>query len=223
MVGDGPGGGGSGAAVPFRTANVSASEPSQPRRIQNCARRHYSVPDPGVPSPSPTLLVPVSSSGLDRTSVTARAVATDDCLPVVSSCLAKDDAEKPNMSEQTTSQRRQMVLDLFRMIDSKNIDGLLAYMAPEATQRFAHQEPLRGHAEIRAGNAAFFNAIESATHEITGLWEWDGTVVVRINVTYVRLDGLTVTIPAVTIFRESDGLIVEYEVFVDTAPIFAPA
>lgn len=127
------------------------------------------------------------------------------------------------MTEQTTSERRQMVLDLFHAIDSKNIDALLAYMAPEATQRFAHQEPLRGHEEIRAGNAAFFDAIDSASHEITGLWESDGTVIVRINVTYMRLDGLSVTIPAVTIFRESDGLIVEYEVFVDTAPIFAPA
>jgi ketosteroid isomerase-like protein len=141
----------------------------------------------------------------------------------VSSCFVNDEAEEANMSEQITSPRRQMVIDLFRAIDSKNIDGLLAHMTPEATQRFANQEPLRGHEQIRAGNAAFFSAIDTLSHEITGLWEWDGTVVVRINATYTRLDGLAVTIPAVTIFRESDGLIGEYEVFADMAPVFAPA
>ena len=125
------------------------------------------------------------------------------------------------MSEQVTPQRQHMVLDLFRAIDSQDIERLLSYMAPEATQRFGHQEPLRGHEAIRAGNVRFFNTIESVSHEITGLWEWDGTVVVRINATYVRLDGLAVTVPAVTIFREADGQIVEYEVFVDQAPVFA--
>jgi ketosteroid isomerase-like protein len=126
------------------------------------------------------------------------------------------------MSEQATPQRREMVLDLFRAIDSGDIDGLLAYMAPEATQRIANQEPRRGHEEIRAAHEAFYSAVDGLTHEITGLWEWDGTVVIRINATYARLDGLEVTVPAVTMFRESNGLIVEYEVFVDMAPVFAP-
>lgn len=127
------------------------------------------------------------------------------------------------MSEQATSQRRQMVLDLFRAIDSQDIDGLLAYMTPEATQRIGNQEPLRGHEQIRAAHVDFYRTIDSLSHELTGLWEWDGTVVIRINATYTRLDGLAVTVPAVTIFRESDGLIVEYEAFVDMTPVFAPA
>lgn len=127
------------------------------------------------------------------------------------------------MSEQATSQRRQMVLDLFRAIDSQDIDGLLAYMTPEATQRIGNQEPLRGHEQIRAAHVDFYRTIDGLSHELTGLWEWDGTVVIRINATYTRLDGLAVTVPAVTIFRESDGLIVEYEAFVDMTPVFAPA
>ena len=127
------------------------------------------------------------------------------------------------MSEQITSQRRQMIDDLFRAIDAKDVDGLLAHLAPDATQRFGNQEPLRGHEEISAANAAFFSTIDSLAHHVTGLWEWGDTVVVRLNASYTRVDGLTVTVPAVSIMRESDGLIVEYEVFVDMAPVFAPA
>lgn len=127
------------------------------------------------------------------------------------------------MSEQITSPRRQMVLDLFRAIDAKDVDGLLSHLAPDATQRFGNQEPLRGHEQIRAANAAFYSAIDSLSHEVTGLWEWDDTVVVRIDATYTRLDGVAVTIPAVSIMRESGGLIAEYQVFADMTPVFAPA
>ncbi|HEX4247916.1 MAG TPA: hypothetical protein VH008_08600 [Pseudonocardia sp.] len=41
--------------------------------------------------------------------------------------------------------------------------------------------------------------------------------------TYTRLDGGEVTVPAVSIWRvDDDGLIVDYRVFVDQAPLFAP-
>ena len=116
-----------------------------------------------------------------------------------------------------------MIDGLFRAIDGKDVEGLLAHLTPEATQRFGNQEPLRGHQEIGDANAAFFSSVASLSHEVTGLWEWDDTVVVRIDATYVRLDGRAVTLPAVSIMRESDGLIADYQVFVDMAPVFAPA
>jgi ketosteroid isomerase-like protein len=126
------------------------------------------------------------------------------------------------MSEQIMSQRRQKIDGLFRAIDSKDVDGLLAHLAPDATQRFGNQEPLRGHEQNRAANEEFFGAIDSMSHEVTGLWEWDDTIVVRLDASYTRVDGLTVKVPAVSIMRESDGLIVEYQVFVDMTPVFAP-
>ena len=125
------------------------------------------------------------------------------------------------MSEQVTTQRRQMILDLFAAIDAKDVAGLLAHLAHDATQRFGNQEPLHGHEEIGAANAAFFSTIESLSHEVTGLWESDDTVIVRIDATYMRLDGRSVTLPAVSIIQESDDLIVDYQVFVDMAPLFA--
>ena len=93
--------------------------------------------------------------------------------------------------------------------------------AAQAAARFGNQEPLHGHEEIGAANAGFFSTIESLSHAVTGLWESDDTVIVRIDATYVRLDRRSVTVPAVSIIQESDGLIVDYQVFVDMAPIFA--
>jgi ketosteroid isomerase-like protein len=127
------------------------------------------------------------------------------------------------MSEQTTSQRGQVIDDLFRAIDAKDVDGLLAHLAPDAIQRFGNQEPPRGHEQIRAANEAFLGAIDSLRHAVTGLWVWDDTIVVRLDASYTRLDGLTVTVPAASILRVSDGLIADYQVFADMTPVFAPA
>lgn len=39
--------------------------------------------------------------------------------------------------------------------------------------------------------------------------------------TYTRKDGGTVTVPVVTIYRPAGGLIDNYRVFIDLAPLFA--
>jgi ketosteroid isomerase-like protein len=119
--------------------------------------------------------------------------------------------------------RRQMVANMFTAIDEKDVDGFLNHMAPDAVQRFGNGEPLRGHAEMRVGNAAFIDSLASMHHEVLSLWESDDGVVCRLRVTYGRLDGTAVTLPGVTIFREEDGLISEYLVFFDVAPVFAIA
>jgi ketosteroid isomerase-like protein len=126
------------------------------------------------------------------------------------------------MRTNVTAERREMMLELFDAIDSKNVEGLLSVLAPDATQTFGNQEPLRGHEEIRAANLAFFGMIGSIRHEVLDLLEWDGTIVARLKATYVRSDGRAVTVPAVSILTESDGLIVDYQVYVDQAPVFAP-
>lgn len=118
-------------------------------------------------------------------------------------------------------ERRRMVAEMFTAIDAKDVDGLLRYLAPDASQRFGNAEPLRGHDEIRAGNVAFLDSIASIRHEVTGLWESEEGVICRLQVTYTRHDGRSVTIPGVTMFREEHGLIVEYEVYFDVAPVFA--
>ena len=98
--------------------------------------------------------------------------------------------------------------------------SLVGFFAPDASQRFGNREPLRGHEQIREGNLAFLSSIASLSHEILSLWESDEGVAIRLDVTYVTLDGRTVTIPVVTTFREHDGLIDEYQVYFDPEPVF---
>ncbi|MCW2855487.1 MAG: ketosteroid isomerase-like protein [Marmoricola sp.] len=126
------------------------------------------------------------------------------------------------MNDNVTHERRQSMQSLFAAVDAMNVDGLLSFLAPDGTQTFGNMEPLRGHEQIREANEAFFGTIDSMAHEIVSLWEWDGTIVAQLKATYVRKDGRAVTVPAVTILKESDGKIVDYQVYVDQSPVFAP-
>ena len=59
------------------------------------------------------------------------------------------------------------------------------------------------------------------SHAPVDRWESEEGTVVEADVTYTRKDGGTVTVPVVTIYRERDGEIVDYRVFIDLAPLFA--
>jgi ketosteroid isomerase-like protein len=127
------------------------------------------------------------------------------------------------MSNNVTEGRLAMLHRLFDAIDAKDTDGLLSFLAPDATQTFANQDPLHGHDEIRSANDEFFAMIPSIKHDVIGAWEWDGTIIVHLWATYGRPDGRSVTVPAVTMLTESDGLITDYQVYVDQGPVFAPS
>lgn len=120
-----------------------------------------------------------------------------------------------------TAEREEMVKGLFDAIDRRDVEAMVASFEPDGTQQFGNQPPLVGHAEIQAGNTGFLSSIAGLRHEVTGLWEADATVIVRLLVHYERLDGRAVTLPAITIFSETPaGLIDHYQVWFDVAPIF---
>lgn len=60
-------------------------------------------------------------------------------------------------------------------------------------------------------------------HELLREWTVGAETIAETNVIYLRRDGKEVTVPAVSIWRVgADGLIVDYRVFVDQTPVFAP-
>lgn len=59
---------------------------------------------------------------------------------------------------------------------------------------------------------------EQPCHE----WQVGATTIAETEVTYSRVDGKEVSLPAVSIWStREDGLIVDYRVFVDIAPVHA--
>jgi ketosteroid isomerase-like protein len=112
--------------------------------------------------------------------------------------------------------------DLFADVDRKDAALFANYLADDAVFRFANADEVVGKANIEQALGAFYDSVRALSHDRQGLWESDEGTVVWSDVTYTTHDNGRVRIPVVTIFRRNDdGLIVDYRIFMDAAPLFA--
>jgi ketosteroid isomerase-like protein len=112
--------------------------------------------------------------------------------------------------------------DLFADVDRKDAALFATYLADDAVFRFANTDEVVGRDNIEQTLGAFYDGLKALRHERQGLWESDAGTVVWSDVTYTKPNDSQVTIPVVTIFRRNDnGLIVDYRIFMDAAPLFA--
>jgi ketosteroid isomerase-like protein len=110
---------------------------------------------------------------------------------------------------------------LFSDIDSMDADAFAAHLSDDVVMRFGNAEPIRGRTAVRDTWAGFCEGIDGVSHSLVEQWQSGSGTVVEANVTYTRKDGGTVTVPVVTIYREQDGEINDYRIFIDLAPLFA--
>ncbi|MCF6472883.1 nuclear transport factor 2 family protein [Nonomuraea sp. MG754425] len=115
------------------------------------------------------------------------------------------------------------VRNVFQAVDSFDVDAFTRLLAEDATLVFGNAEPSVGREPIAAGLRTFFATIAGLRHRIVRNWQAGDETIAETEVTYRRLDGKHVSVPAVSIWRtRADGLISDYRIFVDLAPVYAP-
>jgi predicted TIM-barrel fold metal-dependent hydrolase len=111
---------------------------------------------------------------------------------------------------------------VFAVVDSRDAEAFGALFAPDGRFVFGNADPILGPAAVTEAVAAFFASIRGLHHRIVNRWEVGADTVAELAVDYHRLDGKTVSVPAVSIWtRDGAGLITNYRIFVDLAPLFA--
>jgi len=112
--------------------------------------------------------------------------------------------------------------DLFADVDRKDAALFARYLADDAVFRFANADEVVGRDDIEQTLGAFYDSIKALSHDRQGLYEVEDTTIVWSDVTYTKFDDSRVTVPVVTIVkRNDDGLIADYRIFMDAAPLFA--
>ncbi|MEU9836589.1 nuclear transport factor 2 family protein [Streptosporangium sp. NPDC048047] len=115
-----------------------------------------------------------------------------------------------------------VVRGVFQVVDSFDPDEFALLLTEDATLVFGNAEPLAGREAIVAGLRAFYSTIGGLRHRIVRSWQVDADVIAETEVTYRRLDGKDTSVVAVSIWRtRDDGLITDYRIFVDLAPVYA--
>ena len=113
------------------------------------------------------------------------------------------------------------VAQVFADIDAFDPDKFVAHLTPGARFRFANADPVTGRAAVKEAVAGFFSAIDGLAHHIRNVWESGDTVVVQIDVEYLRKDGKTVTVPNADILVYDGDLVRDWQIYIDVAPVFA--
>jgi uncharacterized protein (TIGR02246 family) len=112
---------------------------------------------------------------------------------------------------------------IFATVDSMEPEAIARLYTEDATVVFGNAEPLVGREAIIAGIQGFFSTINGLRHRIINQWYVGADTVAETEVTYRRLDGKSVSVPVVSIWHaREDGLIDDYRVFFDLAPVYAP-
>lgn len=113
------------------------------------------------------------------------------------------------------------VKEMFDRIDAKDVEGFLTYLTEDVKFRFGNEPQVSNSANVRETTKYVYSAIGGLRHAIVAMWEFDNTVIVKLEVEYERLSGSKVTLPCANIFEFREGRIADYRVYMDIGPAFA--
>jgi ketosteroid isomerase-like protein len=110
---------------------------------------------------------------------------------------------------------------IFADIDAFDPDKFVARLTPDAKFRFGNADPVTGRAAVKEGVTGFFSTIDGLTHHILNVYEFGDTVIVQIDVEYLRKDGKSVTVPNADILVFDGDLVRDWQIYIDVTPVFA--
>ena len=123
------------------------------------------------------------------------------------------------MSTQAHTAAFEFATEVYKAVDSKDEQRLASFLTENCTFVYANSDPVVGRGNAAASSKKFLDLLAAIKHELLDVWGFDDVIVSRIQVTYTRKDGSTLTIPAATIWRVQGKQIHEYRIYVDIGPL----
>ena len=109
---------------------------------------------------------------------------------------------------------------LFEAIDCKDAEKFVSFIAPSGLFRFGNMPPVEGKENIKISVNAFFESIESISHQLIDIWDVPEGKVCHGNVSYTRKNGSVLTVPFSNILKGKERNITEYLIFADTSNLY---
>lgn len=113
--------------------------------------------------------------------------------------------------------------DYYHDVDTMNMEGFINRHADDVEVHFANNPPARGKAEVSQAIGHFWEMIDGLKHNFVNVYKDGDTTILEAAIDYKRKDGGEVTLPCTTILHRDDGLVDSVRIFIDLAPVFAPA
>lgn len=109
----------------------------------------------------------------------------------------------------------------YAAVDAKDVERALDFFAPDARLRLGGGEAVHGREAIGRMLEGGLRSVEGTRHELEGVWEEDGGLVLfEVRVVYRLQDGRTLTIPGAGVCAVSEGRFTEQRLYADLSPVF---
>jgi ketosteroid isomerase-like protein len=107
----------------------------------------------------------------------------------------------------------------YELLDQNRVgDAIRGFIADDCTFRFGNGEPTGFLDEARRMS----KLVKGFAHRLLTVLEGeDGTIACELEVTYVKQDGSSITLPAALFARVEDGRFVEQRAYIDHGPLLA--
>ena len=112
---------------------------------------------------------------------------------------------------------------MFAAIDAKDTEAFLGYLTEDAVFRFGSAPPVQGREAIRVAVGGFFQSIAGCSHVVNRTASAGDALICEGEVTYHRHDGTDVTLPFTDVLEYTGDRIRHYKIYIDIAPLYAPA
>lgn len=110
------------------------------------------------------------------------------------------------------------VEEMIKALMAKDWEAFIPYFSPDLFYKIGAADPMRGPEACRDVLARIYTTLDPTTHDVRGMWEVDGVVIVEMDANYVDLrDGRQVKIPCCDVYRFDGDLIKEWRVYPDAS------
>ena len=117
----------------------------------------------------------------------------------------------------------EWIRQYFRTVDDMNLEGYLAQHTDDVRFRFGNGPTTTGKDAIREGLTQLWGSIAGLRHDFVQVWDTGDAGISEAVTVYTRKDGSQVGIPVTTILRKRGELVSDIRIYIDLAPLFAPA
>lgn len=111
--------------------------------------------------------------------------------------------------------------DMYDSIDAMRLDEFAARLAPDVTLVVGNNPAMNGREAAKQGIGHFWSTIAGLKHHMVNVAETGGLTFLEANVEYLRKDGRSVTVPAVTVLERNGDLVKSLRIYIDVAPVYA--
>ncbi|QIX79781.1 MULTISPECIES: nuclear transport factor 2 family protein [Chryseobacterium] len=127
-----------------------------------------------------------------------------------------------NLSIAQNKERSQKIKlhTIIEAIDSGDPSQFAGLLTENSVFKFGNFPSAVGKSAIFKAQTDFFASVKSTKHTVLKSWKAPDSIVAQMEVTYIRLDGSTVTLPVTDIFMLKNNKIDQTLIYMDIAPLY---